>query len=204
MSFPHFLRKTDETRVQVCQGLLNMHLGKPCYIMEKLDGSSHTSFSISKKGRKFGVCSRNLELIEDDVNNFWKVAKHFNLEEKLKSYGKNVALQGEMIGPSIQGNKYKLDEITLRFFSVYDIDSNRYLSYPEVKKVLSDLDLPSVPILEENVILHNDIQKWVEYSKGKSVLNKDVHREGIVVRLMEDSHQSFKVINPDFLLKYDL
>jgi hypothetical protein len=42
---------------------------------------------------------------------------------------------------------------------------------------------------------------------GKSVLHKDTHREGIVIRPLTEKYErqgrvSFKSINPDFLLKY--
>jgi hypothetical protein len=45
-----------------------------------LDGSSGTYFI--NKG-EFGVCSRNLELLEDDDNSFWKVARQMDVENKL-------------------------------------------------------------------------------------------------------------------------
>ena len=48
------------------------------------------------------------------------------------------------------------------------------------------------------------VQEAVEFSKGKSIL-ADIPREGIVVRCIENGKKllSFKVINPDFLLKYN-
>ena len=55
--FPSFIPKTDETRVQVLQTLLDEHEGKPCYVSEKLDGSSATYYI---KYGVFGVCSRNM------------------------------------------------------------------------------------------------------------------------------------------------
>ena len=42
----------------------------------------------------------------------------------------------------------------------------------------------------------------VELSKGKSVINPKIQREGIVARLKEKRF-SFKIINPDFLLKFN-
>jgi hypothetical protein len=53
--------------------------------------------------------------------------------------------------------------------------------------------------------LGSTVQDLVEFSKGKSVL-ADVPREGIVVRCIENGKKifSFKVINPDFLIKYNL
>ena len=57
------------------------------------------------------------------------------------------------------------------------------------------------------------IETLVELSKGVSVLNKDVQREGIVIRPLVEAKDidfdlpharvSFKAINPLFLLKYD-
>jgi hypothetical protein len=44
----------------------------------------------------------------------------------------------------------------------------------------------------------------VELSDGYSKINNETLREGIVVREKENSHNSFKVINPEFLLKYKL
>jgi hypothetical protein len=66
-----------------------------------------------------------------------------------------------------------------------------------------------VPIIKEDYILNPDMNALVELSIGKSLINKDGWREGIVVRSLtekklEGERFSFKVINPNFLLKYDL
>ena len=53
--FPGFLSKTDETRVQVLEAVLERHLGKTFYVTEKLDGTSFTAFL---KDGEFGICSR--------------------------------------------------------------------------------------------------------------------------------------------------
>ena len=52
--------------------------------------------------------------------------------------------------------------------------------------------------------LGSTVQELVEFSKGKSVL-ADIPREGVVIRCIENGQKllSFKVINPDFLLKYN-
>ncbi|MBP6640991.1 MAG: RNA ligase (ATP), partial [Bacteroidia bacterium] len=103
--FPSFIPKTDETRVQVLQELLDKFTGTLCYVTEKLDGSSVTYYL---KDDEFGVCSRNLELLESDENSLWKVARMLKVEEKLRALGGNHALQGEIVGEGIQGNLYKL------------------------------------------------------------------------------------------------
>jgi RNA ligase (TIGR02306 family) len=202
--FPSFIPKTDETRVQVLQDILDKYKGTTCFVTEKLDGSSVTYFS---RNGEFGVCSRSLELVESEENSLWKFARENDLESKLKALGKNLALQGEIIGEGIQSNKYKLRGQTVMFFNVFDIDAFKYVDFQEFMDTIKQLDLTTVPILETDFILTNDIPSLVDKGIGKSVLKNDVHREGIVIRPLteqrdRDGRVSFKAINPDFLLKF--
>ena len=203
--FPSFIPKTDETRVQVLQDLLDKYAGELCFVSEKMDGSSVTYFV---KDGEFGVCSRNLELLETEDNSIWKFARVHDIENKLKALGKNYALQGEIIGEGIQNNKYKLRGQTVAFFNVFDIDAYKFLDFQDFILMIKNLCLTTTPILETNFVLTNDIPSLVEKAIGKSVLKNDVHREGIVIRpLVErydrDGRVSFKSINPEFLLKYE-
>lgn len=212
-SFPSFLCKTDETRVQVLQPVLDKYKGTACYVMEKLDGSSATYFI---RDGVFGVCSRNLELTETEGNTFWKVAREFDIENKLRSLGYNCAIQGELIGEGIQDNKYKLKGHAICFFSVFDIDKYEYAGYEKFVNTIKDLGLHIVPIVsKEAYFLENDIDSLVKKSIGKSALNPNVWREGIVIRPVDETidHEvsnghlhkdrvSFKAINPEFLIEY--
>ncbi|MGB0431866.1 MAG: RNA ligase (ATP), partial [Bacteroidia bacterium] len=113
-NFPGFIPKTDETRVQVLQGVLDKYAGTKCYVAEKLDGSSVTYYY---NNGQFGVCSRNLDLEETTENTLWIKARELDIENKLKSLGGNFALQGEMVGEGIQSNKLKLKGQTPYFFN---------------------------------------------------------------------------------------
>ncbi|MCB9233150.1 MAG: RNA ligase (ATP) [Bacteroidia bacterium] len=202
--FPSFIPKTDETRVQNLQDMLDKYVGETCFITEKLDGSSVTYYF---KDGEFGVCSRNLELLETPDNSLWGEARKMNLEEKMRLAGRNLAFQGEIVGEGIQSNKYRMRGQQVFFFNVFDIDEYRYLDFEEFKAVLAEFDLTSVPILDENFSLINDIPALVELSRGRSVFF-DVAREGIVFRPLTEKRDlmgrvSFKSINPDFLLKYE-
>lgn len=210
--FPSFIPKTDETRVQVLQNVLDRYKGELCYITEKLDGSSATYFV---NNGAFGVCSRNLELIEDAENSFWKVAKDMDIENKIRSTGKNLALQGELIGEGIQGNKLKLKGQMVRFFNAFDIDKYEFLNFKAFQTLLSELELPLVPIIDDNYKLENDIDTIIKKSIIKSKICIDVWAEGIVIRPhlekidsslsnenLNHGRISFKAINPEFLLKY--
>lgn len=199
--FPLFISKTDEIRVQNLSDFPIDPRGKRAYITEKLNGSSHTSFF---KDGKFGVCSRNFELKTDDsnaTNAFVSAARSLNLEEKLKNYSRNLALQGELIGSGMNGNDYKMQSRTIKFFTIQDLDKGERLKFEEFEKVLNDLRLESVPVINRDFILptENFIETLLNMADGKSVLNASVDREGIVVRGIDEDF-SFKAISNKHLL----
>ena len=138
-----------------------------------------------------------------------------NIETKLKCSNGNYALQGELIGEGIQSNKYMLKGQTAYFFNLFNIDEYRYESNEMLETILKKLELNSVPILSKDYLLTNNIETLVEQSKIKSALNKDIWAEGIIIRpietdkykmvsnnLLNSGRISFKVINPEFLLKF--
>jgi len=203
--FPSFIPKTDETRVQTLQELLDQNKGTLCYITEKLDGSSATYYF---KNGEFGVCTRNMEILEDEKNTMWKFARETDLENKLRQLNKNIALQGEIVGENIQKNTLKLRGQTVFFFNAFDIDAYKYLDFKEFVSLINSLGLKTVPMVEEEYVLENDIDKLVEMSIGKSLINPQGWREGIVFRshkeqFINGERFSFKAVNPKFLLKYD-
>jgi RNA ligase (TIGR02306 family) len=210
--FPSFIPKTDETRVQNLQKLLDKCKGETCYVTEKLDGSSVTYYIYNNT---FGVCSRNLELLEDDQNSFWKVARQLDIENKLQALNCNYAIQGELIGEGIQDNKFKLKGQTVRFFNAFDIDQFEYLQFAQFISFFEKLELVTVPILSKDYQLLNDIDAIVKMATIKSAVNNEVWAEGIVIRPLKEKidlllsnenfnngRVSFKAINPEFLLKY--
>lgn len=209
--FPGFLPKTDETRVQVLEPVLARHRDKTFRITEKLDG---TSFSAFLRDGEFGICSRNLWLDETDESNVLaRVAKRLDLAGKLAAirerHGFQPAIQGEVIGPGVQGNKYALATHELRIFNLLDLDASALIDDRRAREILADLGLACVPLLGEMVLGHT-VDELVAMSVGTSVLNEKAQREGIVLRPAVEEFDpdlggrlSFKAINPQFLLKYD-
>ncbi|HEY1186155.1 MAG TPA: RNA ligase (ATP) [Gemmata sp.] len=209
-TFPGFLPKTDETRVQVLEKTLARYQGLEFFVTEKLDGTSFTAFV--REG-EFGVCSRNLLLdTTDELSTLVRVAKQLGLEERLRAFGSargfDVAIQGELIGPGVQQNKYGLKQLALRVFNVFDVSAYRFLDHADALAAVSEMGLEGVPQLG-TIALNHDVDALVALSEGASVLNPKVQREGIVLRPLrevEDGYLgrlSFKAINPKFLLKYD-
>ena len=194
--FPSFLRKTDEERIQNLSDEYENLKQHKFYVTEKLDGSSATFYS---KDGVFGVCSRNLELLETEGNTFWKVARELKLEEWLTSQDVNYSIQGELIGESVQGNPYKIKGQTVGFFNAFNIDTQEYLGLEEFEKLISSMGLKSVPILDREFTLPDTIDELLTYADEKSVLNSNFDREGVVIRSL-DRKISFKVISNKFLL----
>ena len=220
-NFPSFIPKTDQERVQNLTGKLwgtgktityfdadgtevvkeiPAAVNRKYEISEKTDGSSCTLY---QKDGVFGVCSRNLDLVEDDTNSFWKIANKYNIKEKLR--GINVALQGELAGESIQGNPYKLRGQELYLFDIYDIDLARYLSPQERTDFVANHipEIKTVPILARDFDLPDTLDELLAFVQGKSALNPTQEREGLVFK--EEGvgrvRFSFKGISNKYLLK---
>ena len=214
-TFPSFIPKTDETRAQLLQPLLTRYKGTKCYVSEKVDGCSVTYFFKDE----FGVCSRNLELKETEDNLLWKKARECKIEEKLKlafeKYGIHYSIQCELIGQGIQKNNLKIEGNRIPCFNVFNLDKYEYLSFEDFINFCKEFELETVSILETDYLLDDNIDNLVEKSKGFSVLNTKIYREGIVIRplkemvdlqmssLFTNGRVSFKAVNPDYLLKYE-
>lgn len=194
--FPSFLRKTDEERIQNLSGEIETWKDKTFYVTEKLDGSSATFYY---KDGEFGVCSRNLELLETEDNTFWKFARQVDLENKMRDFDINISLQGELIGEGIQGNPYKIKGQTVRFFNLFDIDLQEYHNLSMFEGVCNRFGVEMVPILNKHFEMFDTVEELLEYADGKSVLNPNFDREGVVIRSL-DRKISFKAISNKFLL----
>lgn len=219
-NFPSYIvSKTDEPRVQNCNCIVDKNKGKIVSITEKIDGKSATYVSTETE---FMVCSRNYKLKKDITNEYWKIALKLNLHELMKEMKKDLktrdkfktltslVIQGELAGPGIQGNKLKLKEQQLFIFNVIiTTKDDRYkLTNYHIGNLLSNYPtLQTVPNLPDEA-LNYTVDELVNKASGKSLINKDVIREGIVIRIddPEDTDrvgESFKVLNIDYLLKFE-
>ena len=195
--FPSFIPKTDEERIQNFAGEYEEFKKHTYYVSEKLDGSSATFYF---NNDEFGICSRNLELLETEGNTFWKVARELNIENTMRAFGLNLSIQGELIGEGIQGNPYNIKGQTVRFFNLFDIDTQQYHTLKMFSTIVeNEFELHTVPILNVGFTLPETIDELIKMADGKSMLNDKFDREGIVIRSL-DRKISFKVISNKFLL----
>lgn len=207
-NFPTFIPKTDQERIQNCfRTLENKWIDHLWEVTMKLDGSSFTAYYRTHPDLsegQFGVCSRNLDLQETEGNAFWQAARKYNLEENLRLLGRSVAIQGELMGPGIQGNKEKLTELSMFVFDIYDIDNKTYVDAYERYDLCEKLDLPHVPLIEDEFKFDkNTLSKdaILEMADGPSLFAN--LREGIVFKSRTDPNVSFKAISNKWLLKFE-
>lgn len=195
--FPTFVAKTDQERVQNIWDEIKNNISS-FEVTLKLDGSSCTYYY---HNGEFGVCSRNFELERSERNTLWKIAKQYDIEELLRSFGKNIALQGEIIGEGVQKNPEKIRGQDFYLFDIWCINERRYYLPPErIRWYESHFSsLKHVPVLEKECFLERfaTLEEILSFAEGSS-LNNPI-REGIVLRA-NTSGLTFKVISNQYLL----
>lgn len=198
--FPSNIPKTDQERIQNLKREFESFVNYTWEVTEKLDGSSCTMY-LNDGG--FGVCSRNLDLKFSENNTFWKMAIQNDVETKMVEYGRNLAIQGEVIGEGIQGNPYKIAGQKFYVFDMYDIDQQQYLDSNERKELADRFGLNHVPIIGQSCTIGSDetIESLLLSAESKSSLNDRTEREGLVFKCNETTDVSFKAISNKFLLK---
>ena len=199
-NFPTAIPKTDQERVQNLVKEIELAQGDEFEVTEKLEGSSMTCYLI---GDEFGVCSRNLDLKETEGNSFWATARAEDIETKMrrlrvKSTFTDFAVQGELIGPGIQGNIYNLSKCQFRVFDVYDIQYGEYLNPFTRNLIVGMMDLNHVPVIDAEFVLNTDVDGLLTMAESKSKL-ANVQREGLVFK-HNDGGFSFKAISNAYLI----
>lgn len=209
--FPTFVSKTDEERVENQPWRIGD--GKTYLATEKLDGTSCT-YALERKGKnkfEFYVCSRNVRQQDEkqecyhDHNIYWDLAFKYDVERHLKDFLNDfpeikwVCIQGEGVG-SVQGNPLKLKEDDLYVFNFKDSANGRWPS-ESGKNLIERWNMKWVPILGE-VQMPDTMEELKELATGKSQVNPNVMREGLVYRSLDGS-DSFKNVSREYLLKHN-
>lgn len=203
---PAFIKKTDQERIQNIPEVLEQYRGQVFELTEKLDG---TSMTVYYNQGEFEVCGRNVILKNEPETAYWRYVRENNIEQMITDYCKennvNYAFQGELIGPGIQGNPYKLQSLQWRIFDIWDIDHQRHLTPMERADVFNHIHLDEVPFLQF-VHLDYSLEKILNVPNQQSMLgifSDNVQMEGVVfksMKLYNGQIVSFKVINNEYLL----
>jgi RNA ligase (TIGR02306 family) len=199
--------KTDETR---WQGMRDIPYGEVCDVTLKIDGQSWSAlcklgFDESKMPiiEAAAIGGRSFLFKENVENNYKTNEKNYGVLKKLSEYcmTNNISLciRGEQYGLGIQKyahNPHAKLPLNLAFFSTWLIDSRQYATKGHplyIFDLAPKLGLPTVPILEKDVVLTPELIK--KYDEELETIN-GVPFEGVVINWKGGS---FKVINK----KYD-
>ena len=206
-NLPFGIIKTDESRYNQVRDL---PFGELVDVTLKIDGQSGTFYhsksyehpTIGFVASHFGITSRSLDIKLDCDNNYTKVERRYNILERLNNFCKkrdiSLALRGEVYGSNIQAfniNPHKGIPLDWAMFSVWLIDEKRYARKGEeyyFLNIAEELGLPTVPVLEKDVVLTPELIK--KYCEDMTELNGKMF-EGVVI---QHRNGSFKVIKKHY------
>jgi RNA ligase (TIGR02306 family) len=204
-AFPSGMPKTDEPNLRSFPAALEEFAGRECVITQKVDGTSATYYL---RGGEFGVCTRNLELLEDSASMYWRVAQEHRLREALTTLGGDFALQGEVHGEGIQSNHLGVRGVHFAAFNLFDITGHAYASHTTLAEFCKASGVPMVREIwrgEFRYLLPELVQLAgaQDYAPGRPA-------EGIVIRPVEEARSrvlesgrlSAKVISERYALKH--
>lgn len=211
--FPGLIPKSDEERLQGLAEYFETMKGRRFEVTAKDDGSSATIFfSPTIDGSDpFGVCSRNLRLKRPDgggkVSAFWQVEAKYGLEEKLRSIyekdGRELALQGELVGPGINADRDRYPDFEFHVFRIWDLGAQAFLPPAERVALCAGHGIPHVQVIEPDFPFFDRIttmDEALKFAEGRTLRGNE--REGIVMKAsdgIDDTH--FKVVSNRYLLK---
>ena len=211
--WPAWVVKTDEERVQNCSWLFPEN-HKTWVATEKIDGTS-TTFTMLAKGYKYYVCSRNVVFNKPDkkcyydTNVYLEMSEKYNIENILKGILKDekelkfITLQGETYGAGIQKRDYGLkDHQFMAFNLILGFNNGEIMRFNPLimREFLKQYDIPCVPIVTREYRIPKTCDEVIADAAGKSAIDGGM-REGLVFRTY-DGKESFKAVDPEFLMKY--
>lgn len=204
-AFPSWMPKTDEPNLRSFPEALDEFTGRECVITQKVDGTSGTYYL---RGGEFGVCTRNLELLDDPASMFWRVAREHRLREALASLGGDFALQGELHGEGIQGNHLAVKGVRFAAFNLFNIATHTYANHRALAEFCEVNGLTMVREVWRGEFRFTlpelvGLASAQDYAPGRPA-------EGIVIRPMEEARSrilesgrlSAKVLSERYALKH--
>jgi RNA ligase (TIGR02306 family) len=192
-NFPSFIPKTDEENFQRIRDLDELLEYEDLYAAIKYDGTSCTIWN-DESG--LHVCSRNWELDEftpeGKSNIYWEMANKYFLSHVQEG----VALQFEIIGPSIQGNPLGLTQNEIRVFTAYSLESHKRLPFAALVALCQNHDLPMAKVISS--FYGNPGADTLRNMADSAKYGNGTPAEGIVVRDVGSSEISFKVLSLNY------
>jgi RNA ligase (TIGR02306 family) len=191
MGLPTGLSAYDIEGADRFQDVVDILLDQEVVITEKMEG---TNSSTCKNSGELFVNQRNNTIVEKEgsENTHWKVARKNGLLDVVKNHSSpDLAIYNELCGPKIQDNIYKLKDHTCYIF---DMKSNgEWLDDAAFNEILVT---HKIEHLCAPVIFRGKLRDFLagrsvqEASNGKSVVNPEINREGIVIKPVKEQRNS--------------
>lgn len=223
---PPFFHRPGCARAQNLPDLFTTkYLYDDFQVTEKLDGVSMTVYRVQKGSRwhaclptlppgstqedgtaRVGVASRTEDLDEKGDSSYWQAAKLIDLPGKIHKLGPpNIAVQGELIGPTIRNNSLRFapdEPHQFVVFQIYNIDSQRWMDPRKVLELCDAHGLPHVPIIGKFRLRDFATNLRELLAKADGVGYRGHMREGLVFKALSRSEDfAFKVISNQWLLE---
>lgn len=199
--FPtQFASKTDQERVQNMFREVYERRNEVFEWTLKLDGSSMSVFKVDGELR---VASRNLELkiAPENYGNAY-VAQALKVAEKIADVD-NVVIQGELMGPGIQGNRENLKEVEFFVFDIVNPKTREKWNADARMTFVAKHGLRHVPVIGTyRELPFENVQEMLDFADSVKSINHAT-AEGVVFKSVDDPEFSFKVISNRFLIKND-
>lgn len=210
-TFPSMIRKTDVDRIQNMYDDLRIDHADEAFIPTlKLDGGSCTAFYFSneewaEEWGRWGICARKFQVSLETDNQYARAVKNSGISQATMEainykYGfRNIALQGEVVGPGMQGNREKFPRLTFVVFDIWLIDSQQYAGPEFVEEICEFFQLPMVTHYPPEKVLEKPLDDILSAATGPSMYA--TQREGLVFKAL-NSYARFKAISNKYLLKH--
>lgn len=225
-SYPYYIERTGENRIQnVFEEYSEQYKDIEFTPTLKMDGSSMTvcfvnnpAYFVGQEGIDYKLKQKEQLWIgshgmvirkpEEKSNAYYEAYDRTDLKNTLGEWcrknNKQIAIQGELVGPKIQSNFEKFKENTLKAFYIYFIDEGRRATVDEFNQICDELNIqkvisyPPVKIFE----IAENVDYILDMAEGES--ENCPQREGLVFKanvLRNGRPVSFKAISNSYLLK---
>lgn len=212
--FPIWIPKSDQMRIQNFT-MLPEYQAIEFEVSQKLDG---TSMTVYHKDGFVGICSRNKIVavyngsmfirISDPGFPMERIVTESGLGNTLLSMKKNIAIQAELTGPTIQQGATSV--FLMNIYDIYDISMHRYMTPDERLSFIDQIKnskIVSVPIVKRRFRVFELLQSSEDIYANILKFADDVFRqekcEGLVFKSETDVRLSFKAVSNEYLLETD-
>lgn len=191
--------------------------GEEVVMVEKAHGTC-SIFHLSEQGEFYvsskGIAQRNVAgIIETDSNVYWRAARQYGIEEKLRALiedeglTKGVTLYGETMG--VQDLKYGYDggKVGFAAFDLYEHGGHyEYFHYDHFLRFMERYDIPVLPELFRGPFSKEALDAATNGTE--QITGSEAHiREGVVVRPLRERYDPtlgrviLKSVSADYLTR---